>query len=298
MKPLQLLFFLFMSLVPVRSWSQTDSTLQSANADSIGKAADSTVKTKTTFSTGVDFYSNLHYFGRTDSLRSTAWVPNVLLQFGSGIFINSSLIFVNSAGQALKYTAATLGGGYKWGRPEKVKGWTGSVYAAKFFYSNSLLVQSSQEGQAGANVVYHNKIANINMGGSMAFGDQTDFFLNLGFDHLFKYKSKTGKSIYAIIPSLSFNAGTQKFTNTYYKSEIFPLTDTVVTETSKNFKVLSIELSVPVVFVHNKWAIIFTPGIVLPQSVIKVEGRPDLSENASTLGYANLGISYTFGRKK
>ena len=40
------------------------------------------------------------------------------------------------------------------------------------------------------------------------------------------------------------------------------------------------EASVPVVFVRNKMTITFTPGYVLPQSVIKVAGRPDLSENA------------------
>ena len=293
MKPLPTLFCCILFLfIFTRSWSQTDSTVQSA------QPVDSTAKKgKTTFAVGLDFYSNLHYFGRTDSLRSTAWVPNVFLQFGSGFFLNSSLIFINSSGQSLKYTAATLGAGYKWGNPGKVKGWTGSVFAAKFFYSNEILVQSSQEGQAGVNLSYRNKIANINMGSSIAFGDQTDFFMTLGFDHLFKYKWKDGKNIFAFIPTFNINAGTQNFTNSYYKIRIFPLSDTLVTETSKKFKVLSLELNVPFVYIHNKLAFTFTPGVVFPQNVIKVAGRPDLSENAETLGYANFGISYTFGKK-
>ena len=293
MKPLLPLFcYLFFLFIPSRSWSQTDSTVRSP------QVLDTAAKTKhTNFSVGLDFYSNLHYFGRTDSLRSTAWVPNFFLQLGSGIFLNSSLIFINSSGQSLKYTAATFGGGYKWGNPGKIKGWTGSVYAAKFFYSNEILVQSSQEGQVGANVSYRNKIANINAGSSIAFGDQTDFFVTLGFDHLFKYKWNNGKDIFAFIPTFNINAGTQNFTTSYYKKGVIPFTDTLVTESNKHFKVLSLELNVPFVYIHNKLAFTFTPGVVFPQSVIKVAGRPDLSENAKTLGYANFGISYTFGKR-
>ncbi|HMD01003.1 MAG TPA: hypothetical protein VKH37_12655, partial [Ferruginibacter sp.] len=248
-------------LIPTRSFSQTDSTI--VRTDSV------TNKEHTTFAVGLDFYSNLHYFGRTDSLRSTAWVPNVFLQFRKGFFLNSSLIFINSSGQSLKYTAATLGGGYKWGNPGKVKGWTGSIYAAKFFYSNEILIQSTQDGQIGATASYRNKIANINLGTSLAFGDQTDFFMNMGFDHLFKYTWKDNKNIFAFIPSLNFNGGTQNFTNAYYKTRIFPLTDTLVTETSKRFKLLSVEINVPFVYIHNKLAFTFTPGVVFPTSVIK-----------------------------
>lgn len=299
MKPLlTLCSILSLALLSVRSYSQLKDSALSAKEVVVAKPDSvSAKKEKTTFTTALDFYSNLHYFGRTDILRSTAWVPNVFLQFGNGIFLNSSLIFVNSSGQALKYTAATLGGGYKWGNPAKVHTLTGSVYAAKFFYSNSLLVQSSQEGQAGIALSYRNKIANINGGSSIAFGDQTDFFTIIGLDHLFKYNSKNGKNIFAFIPTFNVNAGTQNFTNTYYKRGSIPFTDTLVTETSKRFNVLSLELNVPLVYIHNKFAFTLTPGVVFPQNVIKVEGRPDLSENASTLGYANFGVSYTFGKK-
>jgi len=293
MKPLfPLLCYCFIFFISPKAWSQTDTTVQ------LVQPVDTTKKAKTTFTVGLDFYSNLHYFGRTDSLRSTAWVPNVFLQFGSGFFLNSSFIFINSSGQSLKYTAATLGGGYKWGNLAKVKGWTGSVYAAKFFYSNDILIQSSQEGQLGATLSYRNKIANINAGSSIAFGDQTDFFMNLGLDRLFKYTWNNKKNIFAFIPTFNINAGTQNFTNSYYKIRIFPLSDTLVTETSRKFKVLSLELNIPFVYIHNKLAFTFTPGVVFPQSVIKVAGRPDLSENAQTLGYANFGVSYNFGKKK
>lgn len=279
-------------LLPIAAFCQTDSVVPAKTSDTTRKPA--------TFTVGVDYYSNLHYYGRTDSLKSTAWVPNVFWQFGNGIFINSSLIFINSSGQALKYTAATLGGGYKWGKPGRVKGWGGSFYGAAFFYSNKILIQSSQDGQIGATLNYANKIANLNFGSSLVFGDQSDFFMNVGTDHLFKKVWDKGKykNIFAFIPTLTINAGTQRFNSSYYKVRLFPLTDTLVTESSKKFKVLSVELNIPFVYIHNKLAFTFTPGVVFPTNVINVAGRPDLSENAKTLAYANFGVSYSFGRKK
>jgi hypothetical protein len=291
MKRKLLLPICFFLSLPIAAFSQADTL--------IPKQVDTTKK-PATFTVGLDFYSNLHYYGRVDSLRSTAWVPNVFWQFGKGFFLNSSLIFINSSGQALKYTAATIGAGYKWRKPGQVKGWAGSVYASKFFFSNQILIQSSQEGQIGGTLNYLNKFANLNMGSSIVFGDESDFFFNIGTDHLFKKVWDKGsyKNIFAAIPTLNINAGTQRFNNSYYQIRLFPLTDTLVTESSKKFKVLSVELNVPFVYIHNKIAFTFTPGVVFPTNVIKVAGRPDLSENAKTLGYANFGISYSFGRKK
>lgn len=284
--------YFFFLLLPSIAFSQTDTVTTVRTRDTTRKPA--------TFTFGIDFYSNLHYYGRVDSLRSTAWVPNVFWQFGNGIFVNSSLIFINSSGQALKYTAATLGAGYKWGKPGRVKGWGGSFYAAKFFYSNKILIQSSQDGQIGATLNYTNKIANLNFGTSLVFGDQSDYFMNVGTDHLFRkiWDKGSYKNIFAFIPTLNVNAGTQRFNNSYYQQRLFPLTDTLIVESSKKFKILSVELNVPFVYIHNRLAFTLTPGVVFPTNVIKVAGRPDLSENAKTLGYVNFGVSYSFGRRK
>src|SRR5690348_905250 len=82
-------------------------------------------KEKTSLTLSSNFISKLHYYGRTDSLKSTAWVPNILLQFGNGIFINSSFIFINNRQQPFEYTAAVAGAGYNFG---KSKGIAGSIY--------------------------------------------------------------------------------------------------------------------------------------------------------------------------
>lgn len=270
---------------------------QAVNAqDSLQTAPAATAKKKTTFTIGTSYLPKLHFYGRTDSLRSTALAPNVLLQFGNGMYISSTVIFINNKQIPMQYAATVAGGGYRFG---KTKGFAGSVYGDLFFYANKDLVQSSQKGQAGYTLSYLNPVLNINNNSSVIFSDNSDFFTSLGADHPFKIVK--GKSVLVIIPTLSTNFGTQNFTNSYYKTRYLngiPVGSEQVNETSKKFNLLSVELSVPVVFVHKNLALSVTPGYVMPQSVIQVQGRPDLSENAKNLFYGNLGIFYTFGKKK
>ena len=252
-------------------------------------------KEKTSLTLSSNFASKLHYYGRTDSLKSTALVPGLLLQFGNGIFISSSFIFINNSRQSFEYSATVAGAGFSFG---ETKGIAGSIYADKFFYANNTLVQSSQQGQAGFKLSHLNKILDVNLGGSTVFSDKSDYFASLGVDHIFLFKHK--KSVFVIMPTVAANAGTQNFTNSYYNTRsVFgiPTGGEQVTETSKRFQLLSYEASIPVAYAYKKLIVTFTPGYVIPQSVIKIAGRPDLSENASSLFYANLGVAFKFGGK-
>ncbi len=252
---------------------------------------------KTKFTVGSTFSSKLHYYGRTDSLKSTAFIPDLSVQFANGIYISSSFIFINNSQRSFNYTATIAEAGYKFGQ-DKQQGLAGSIYANKFFYANNQLVQSSQQGQSGFALSWLNKIADINAGSSVVFSTSTDFFASLGFDHPFR--KEEGKNIFVIVPTITANAGTQNFTHTYFIKRnvlILPAADEQLTRTSKNFQLLSYEASMPVVFVRDKLTVTFTPGYVLPLNVIKVAGRPDLSETASNLFYANLGVSFSLGKK-
>ena len=252
-------------------------------------------KKKTALTVGTIYLPKLHFYGRTDSLKSTAVAPNVLLQFGNGIFFSSTVIFLNNNQAPFNYGATIAGTGYRFG---KQKGFAGSVYGDLFFYANKGLVQSSQKGQVGFNLSYLNSFLDINGAASTIFSDNNDYFTSLGIDHIFRFKK--GKSIFVIIPAFTANAGTQNFTSTYYKirsANGIPLPPELVTKTGKRFQLLSFEASIPIVYVYKKLALSFTPGYVIPQNVIKVAGRPDLSENASNLFYANVGVFFTFKKK-
>lgn len=277
-----LLFFLFAA------------TTTSLNAqDSL--ATPDPPKKKTTFTIGTSYLPKLHFYGRTDSLKSMALAPNVLLKFSNGIYLSSTVIFLNNQQISMQYGATIAGAGYRFG---KTKGFAGSVFGDLFFYANKDLVQSSQKGQVGYTLSYLNPVLNINNNSSIVFSGNNDYFTSLGADHPFRFMK--GKSVFVVIPTFTAHGGTQNFTNTYYKTRTLnglPLPPEQVTETGKKFSLLSYELSVPVVFVHNKLAVSFTPGYVIPQNIMKVQGRPDLSENAKNLFYANAGVFYTFGKK-
>ena len=249
--------------------------------------------TQVTFNAG--YASNLHYFGRTDSLKSSAFVPAVTVKFTNGLYLSSSFIFVNNTNTKFAYTAAITEAGYKFG---KETGIAGSVYADKFFYAaNSGLVQSVQKGQVGTVLSHLNKIVNINSGASAVFSDKTDFFAFAGLDHLFR--KDIGQFVLLANPTVTMNAGTQNFTSTYYKKRnvlFLPVAEEKVTESSRNFQVLSYEASLPITCIYKRFAVNISPSYVIPQNVIKVANRPDLSENAANLFYANVGISYTLGR--
>ena len=252
-------------------------------------------KKKTALTLGTIYLPKLHFYGRTDSLKSTALAPNVLLQFGNGIFLSSTAIFINNKQTPFNYGATIAGAGYRFG---KRKGFAGSVSGDLFFYANKGLVQSAQKGQAGFTLSYLNTLLNINSAASTIFSDNSDYFTSLGIDHPFRFKK--GKSVFVIIPTFTANAGTQNFTSTYYRTRSangIPLPLELVTETGKRFQLLSFEASIPIVYVYKKLALSFTPGYVIPQNVIKVAGRPDLSENASNLFYANVGVFFTFKKK-
>jgi hypothetical protein len=173
-----------------------------------------TIKQKTSLTLSTNYLSQLHFYGRTDSLKSTALVPNILLQFGNGIFLSSSFIFINNSEKTINYAATVAGAGFNFGKPQK--GVSGSIYADKFFYAYKELVQSSQKGQAGLRLSQRNKILDVNLAASTVFSDKSDYFASGGVDHIFIYKRK--KSVFVIIPTFSANAGTQNFTNSYYKT--------------------------------------------------------------------------------
>ncbi len=252
-------------------------------------------KEKTSLTLSTNFASKLHFYGRTDSLKSTALIPNIFLQFGNGIYLSSSFIFINNSQQTFNYAATVAGAGFNFG---KRKGISGSIYADKFFYANEKLVQSSQQGQAGFKLSHLNKMLDVNLAASTVFSNKSDYFASLGVDHIFLFKRK--KSVFVIMPTVTANAGTQNFTNSYYKTRYvggIPVGQEQVTENSKKFNLLSYDLSLPIAYAYKKLIVSVTPGYVIPQSIIKVAGRPDLSENASNLFYGNIGIAIKFGKK-
>ena len=256
---------------------------------------DTTGKTKTEFKISANYNTGLNYYGRVDSLHSNGFFPLAEIWFNEKFYINAAPVFVNNSVASFQYAGTIASAGYQFNSDDKV---LGNIYLVKPFYQESAeLVQSALKAQAGMTITLLNKVLNVTGGGDVKFSDKTDFGLTAGLDHIFRHQLND-KSVLVIDPSVYVNAGTQQFTKSYLKKSsgfiFFPGNEQVVTESAQKFNILSYEFSVPVIFATGKFQLLFTPAYVLPQNLIVVEGRPDLSERGENLFYATFGAKMSF----
>lgn len=247
------------------------------------------------FKLSLNYNTGLNYYGRTDSLKSSGFFPLAELWVTPNFYVNAAPIFVNNALQKFDYAGSVATIGYQ----TVTDKWITGLYLLKPFYKESSeLVQSALKAQSGANVSFLNKYLNLNIGGDVKFSDKTDFGATGGLDHLVRLENKD-KSVLVFDPSFYVYAGSQNFQRTYYKKNnsgflLFPGNNQQVTEDVSQFSILAYEASMPVVYAKNKWTLIATPAYIMPQNLIKVAGRPDLSELGQNMFYANLTAKYSF----
>jgi len=261
-----------MKKLPVFILAVLSFQLLSAQTDS-----SNTSSRKNIFSANVIYQSALNYFGRVDSLHSAGFLPTIGFESKTGLYTQAAAIFVNNALQSLAYNGASVEAGYRF--PES-KYFSGNIFYSRFLYkNNSELVQSALKSQTGVNLVFKNKIVNLNAGGDLKFSDKTDIGVTLGLDHLFIIPFKSIKAAIAINPSAYAYAGTQNFTNSYIRKKNvlgIPVSQQTIQEDVKQFDMLSYELSVPVVFVKGKFNATITPSYVMPQNLMPTESGKNL----------------------
>ena len=252
-------------------------------------------KKKTEIKISANYNTGLNYYGRVDSLHSTGFFPLAELWFNESFYMTAAPVFVNNASASFQYAGAIAAVGYQFRSENK---WLGNIFLIKPFYrESSELVQSALKAQTGMTLTWLNKAINVTGGADAKFSDKTDYGLTAGLDHIFRYQLND-KSVLVIDPSAYINAGTQQFTKSYLKRTsgflFFPGNEQVVTESAQKFKILSYEFSVPVIFATGKLQLLFTPAYVIPQNLLRVEGRPDLSERGENMLYATVGAKMRF----
>ena len=245
---------------------------------------------KNELSASVNYQSALHYFGRTDSLTSSGFFPTVGFQSAMGLYAQGNFIFVQNKALPLSYTGTTIEAGYRF---RETPHFSGNLFYTQFLYKDkSTLVQSALRSQTGINLNYLSQIVNINTGLDLKFSNQTDVGATLGIDHLFLFNKGMTNSAFAINPSVYAYFGTQQFSNTYLEKRNvlgIPISQQT-TQKVTQFNLLSYEISVPVVFVSGKFNASVTPSYTVPQNLITVAGRPDLSERGKELFYVTLSV--------
>ena len=261
----------------------------------IAKAqTDNTETTKVHFKLGLNYNSGLNYYGRTDSLRSSGVFPVAELWLTKDFYINAAPVFVNNKLSSFDYAGTITTIGYQHTSDKLIS----NIYVLKPFYKqSSQLVQSALKAQSGISFAFLNKALNLTAGADAKLSDKTDIGATGGVDHIFKI-TNADNSAFVIDPSFYAYAGTQQFTNTYYKKKssflLFPVNDQQVTESVNKFNILAYEASVPVVFVKGNMLVSLTPSYIMPQNLITVPNRPDLSERGKDMFYTTIGVKYTF----
>ena len=255
---------------------------------------DTSIHRKNTLTAGVNYQSTLHYFGRTDSLKSSGLFPAIGFETKHGLYGNANFVILSNTLKSFNYSGAILEAGYKF--PES-RNFSGNVFYTQFLYNADVeIVQATLQAQTGINLTYNNKIVNVTAGGDAKFSSQTDFGLTSGLDHLFIYVIPGTKLALAANPSAYVYAGTQSFTQTYYKQRNIPTLpgfsagEQKVTEEVRKFNVLAYEFSMPLVFVAGKFNATVTGSYVMPQNLVRIANRPDLTESGKNMFYISAGV--------
>lgn len=253
---------------------------------------DSTIKSGIEFKLSLNYNTGLNYYGRTDSLKSTGIFPLAELWFSPKFYINASPVFVNNNVQIMQYAGSVTSMGYL----NVSDRWVSNLYLLKPFYTESSeLVQAALKAQSGVSFTSLGKLVNVSFGGDVKYSDQFDFGAMAGIDHTFRFENNDN-SIIVIDPSFTVNSGTQNFSKTYKRKTrgILLPGEEQVTENYKKFNILSLEAAIPFIYSKNKLQIIAVPAYILPQNMVKVEGRPDLTEIGQNMFYTTISVKYAF----
>lgn len=230
---------------------------------------------KNEFSATLAYQSLAHFMGRTDSLNSTATVPIISYKLKSGFYTQVAGIFVQNDATPLQYTGATVEVGYHFLQNDS--NFSGSVFGTYFDYKDkSLLVRSALKYQLGLNTSFKNSIVNINPSFNLMFSDKTDINIGLAFDHLFiqKLKEEFPRAL-AFNPTITLNAGTQNFTESYKRNVGSTFVPIYQTETKNvtRLSFLAIDITLPIVYVAGKFNAFITPSYVMPYNLISSAGE-------------------------
>jgi hypothetical protein len=273
MKPRPILLSAFLLLV-ISASSQADSV---------------SLQSKAKFKAGAFFNSHFNYYGRTDSLKSNGAFLLGEIWLDQHFYISGAAVFVRNSRQDLRYEATIATAGYMF----RNKKWGGHTYLVVPVYRNgSGLVQSALKFQVASSFTKISKVISVTAGADIKYSDRLDYGATAGIDHAFRFEGEKGW-IFVADPSAYVNAGTQQFTKTSYKQSgflIFPGAQQAVTTQVSDFNILSYEFSVPLVLAKGKWQFIANPAYVIPQHLVTVPNRPDLSERGGQLFYITAGI--------
>jgi hypothetical protein len=257
------------------------------------KAQSDTTTPGAQFKLSMNYNSYLHFYGRTDDVKSSGFFPLAELWLDSHFYFQAAPVFVSNETQSFNYAGTIATAGFQ----HLSDKWMVNAYVMKPFYESSAqLAQSVLKAQTGVTASYTTSLLSFTLGGDVKFTGNTDFGAMAGIDKPIRFENS--KRVIVINPGFTVNAGTQRFTNSFTRRKAgllgLPAGNETVTTRTETFNVLSYEASVPLIYVRGKWMAMLNPSYVLPQNLMTVPGKPELSEKGEPTFYVSATLRYTF----
>ena len=220
---------------------------------------------KSHFEAELSYLSNNVYLGRQDSLKVPYLTPTFSYYNKSGIYVSSSLSYLNSAGIS-RVDLFDIDAGYTFTSSKL----SGDFYAEKDFYnSQSKNVKSETKGSVNGTLSYDLGFIKPVLQGGIEFNKANDYYAALGLGHSFFLVDDNLE----IDPSFLVNASTQNAYSSYYtkrkfatkKKQTGPVTTTqAYLQNASDFKIMDYEFSLPVDYSAGKFTFDFTPTVAMP----------------------------------
>ncbi|MFN5422400.1 MAG: hypothetical protein ACK5AO_03945 [bacterium] len=254
------------------------------------------------FRIGVNYSNDYVYAGRKDSIASPYITPYLSYFHKSGFFTRASISYLTAKSEA-RIDLSSLMLGYSFNGEYLFGGVNTNIF---FFNAKSYAVQSEINASANGYLGYGISGFDLSVDISTLIGKELDIMTGV----------ELSKSIYAdkdrvqISPTIYTIAGTQHYYNEYYVirgsnsvsrsgrkgrggSITQPVTQTtVMINESSAFKLLAVDLSMPIHYTINKVRLSFLPAYAIPinPSSITID-QTTKTEDIKNVFYFTVGIS-------
>jgi len=272
------------------------SKLRAIFADTPHKVADTdTVVRKQSLIVGVNYNSDVMFFGRTGPIKYPDVSTDVIYNAKDGIFVYGSGLKVLGYGQL--YDEIDVGAGYLY---KYTKDFGGSASFTHFFFnSNAHVIKSGSSNDINWNNAYDWGIMKSGVTFDYLFGKSHDYFVTLNTSHHFEsnFSIFDDKDYLTVTPGVSAIFGTQNFVQRYsldydYRQQTDNIFDNEPNEQhmahlNGMFNVLNYSFKVPIAYNRPHYTIEFAYKYSIP---VNVEGALMNTKES----FYNLTFYYVF----
>nr|WP_321230128.1 hypothetical protein [uncultured Psychroserpens sp.] len=253
----------------------------------------------------LNFISDAVFMGRKDSISAPYLYPSVTFHHKSGFYANGSFSYLTEPNESrVDLSLITLGYDFSF------KKFEGDISVTKYFFNeDSYNVISQVEADLTANLEYHFDVLKFGVMASSFFSNDSKIDLILISEVSRDYITKNEK--FQISPTIGAYFGSQNFYEQYYINTQFGsgqsqgqgqggsdnvlIQNNIKINESEKFNLMAIELSLPIWYVHEPYAFLFAPNLVLPQNESDlIIDNILVKENLEITFYWMLGVSYLF----